>query len=306
MKPLNRDVQSLFERTRGLHEPAPEDKARLRRKLATQIGIGAAAIGTTAHAGATSTIAATATNSVKWAVVKAFLVSAAVGGGAASLAVAVQDQPDSTSSSAVVQPPASKAVKSYRPANSSLPKVVGADAGAAETEMPSSPVGTGTRAANGAVESANFPNARARSPIGPAPRAAAPAAVPPPAVTTTAQAAFPATTDSKQVAHVPAPDPMVPHKVESASASTLRAEARALADAQHALGRGHGERALQLLAEQDRQFVAGALAQERAAARVLALCSVGRRVQARELAERFCAAHPDSPLSTRVCGACEE
>jgi hypothetical protein len=84
----------------------------------------------------------------------------------------------------------------------------------------------------------------------------------------------------------------------------LRAETEALRSAQQSLRDGAPERALRLLDEQDRSFRAGLLQQERAAARVLALCQAGMVPEARAQAIRFERLWPRSALLGRVRAAC--
>jgi hypothetical protein len=84
----------------------------------------------------------------------------------------------------------------------------------------------------------------------------------------------------------------------------LLAETAALKEAQHALRSGDTDHALQLLSDQDQAFAGGSLQQERAAARILALCQAGRAEQARALAARFVERWPRSALRARVTSAC--
>jgi hypothetical protein len=84
----------------------------------------------------------------------------------------------------------------------------------------------------------------------------------------------------------------------------LRAETEALRSAQQALRDGAPERALRLLDEQDRRFRDGLLQQERAAARVLALCQAGMVREARAHAIRFERLWPKSALLGRIRAAC--
>jgi len=83
------------------------------------------------------------------------------------------------------------------------------------------------------------------------------------------------------------------------------AERRALAQIEHALREGRFVQALRLTDEQDRAFPRGALGEERAAARVLALCGAGKSAEARQLAADFVAQHPRSPLRARVLESCK-
>ncbi len=65
-----------------------------------------------------------------------------------------------------------------------------------------------------------------------------------------------------------------------------------------------GTIALARLDEHATRFPQGALVEERIAARVLALCSVGRVANARVEAQRFLVARPRSPLAAQVRGSC--
>ncbi len=86
--------------------------------------------------------------------------------------------------------------------------------------------------------------------------------------------------------------------------ATLVAESRGLAEVQSALSAQDPARALQLLSAQDHAFRAGSLGQERAAARVIALCAAGRIAEATAAREQFLIAYPTSPLAKRVSGVC--
>lgn len=84
----------------------------------------------------------------------------------------------------------------------------------------------------------------------------------------------------------------------------LRAEAAGLGAVHEAVQAGSPERALALIAAQEQNFRAGALTEERAAARVLALCRLGHAAEARAAAQQFLATFPHSPLVPRVQGLC--
>jgi hypothetical protein len=90
----------------------------------------------------------------------------------------------------------------------------------------------------------------------------------------------------------------------SSAAPSLIAESRALELVQGALARGESKQALALLAEQDSAFASGSLGEERAAARVLAWCALGRQGEVERARARFVTNFPDSPLTKRVlnCG----
>ena len=102
----------------------------------------------------------------------------------------------------------------------------------------------------------------------------------------------------------PRPDPKISTPVAAPPADQLREETEALRSAQQALRDGDAMLALRLLQEQDAHFRSGVLQQERAAARVLALCQAGSVTQARVEAESFEQRWPRSALVARVRFAC--
>lgn len=83
-------------------------------------------------------------------------------------------------------------------------------------------------------------------------------------------------------------------------------ETELLRAAQSARARGDSKAALALLDAGARRFGSGALAEERAALHVLALCDLGRRTRARREADAFATSYPSSPLLGRVRNACVE
>lgn len=172
-----------------------------------------------------------------------------------------------------------------------------------------------------AVE-APAPRARASRPT--VERAAAPAPQPPP-VAPAVEAALPVPVDEPSPPVVapeppaapraetvrprpsrPAPvEPPPPAQPASLPASTLAAEVALLRSAQAALNGGDPETALARLGDHARRFPDGAMAEEREAARVLALCRAGRDDEARGAADRFLRERPQSPLVPRVRRGCE-
>jgi hypothetical protein len=84
----------------------------------------------------------------------------------------------------------------------------------------------------------------------------------------------------------------------------LQAEIADLRAVQRALRNGDGTTALDLLDRQDTVYAHGALQEERAAARVLALCEAGSVTQARTQATRFERRWPGSALVARVRSSC--
>ncbi|AKV00198.1 hypothetical protein AKJ09_06861 [Labilithrix luteola] len=84
----------------------------------------------------------------------------------------------------------------------------------------------------------------------------------------------------------------------------LEREARLLASARRALQEGEAGRALALLDEHARTFPNGWLAVDRAAERIIVLCSLGRRDEAVREAKTFLDGRPKSPLTRRVELSC--
>jgi hypothetical protein len=64
------------------------------------------------------------------------------------------------------------------------------------------------------------------------------------------------------------------------------------------------ERALAAINAQDARFPDGALREERAEARIVALCALGRVEEARAKASLFLQEHPRSLLASRVRASC--
>lgn len=87
---------------------------------------------------------------------------------------------------------------------------------------------------------------------------------------------------------------------------TLEAETRLLRQTHADIREGRPEQALARLREYDRQFGQGTMRAEHQAARVLALCQLGKRQESRAEAERFLERWPNSPLAPRVRAACTD
>lgn len=98
----------------------------------------------------------------------------------------------------------------------------------------------------------------------------------------------------------PEPEPKEPAE------TTLAAELRLLSRANAAMRAGRHAEALDVLAEHARAFEAGQLAPEREYKRALALCELGRREQARAVADAFVREHPRSPLRAKAMDVCRE
>lgn len=90
----------------------------------------------------------------------------------------------------------------------------------------------------------------------------------------------------------------------SAPSDSLQEEVRILSRAEQQLNSGHAEEALRTLAEHERRFPDGALAEERMAARVQSLCALGRVPAARADLAKFAHAYPRSPYVDRAQRFC--
>jgi hypothetical protein len=90
----------------------------------------------------------------------------------------------------------------------------------------------------------------------------------------------------------------------STRSQKLAAEIALLARVNTAVNSGNGAKALELLAEYDREFRPGILGEERAAASILALCAAGRTAEARASAQRFYAKSQHSPHAPRIAKSC--
>ncbi len=104
------------------------------------------------------------------------------------------------------------------------------------------------------------------------------------------------------VAPVATPTVARPRRVEADD--DLAGELVLIQQAQRALARGDGDAALAALDAHARAHPHGRLAEERQAARVLALCATGRADEARAAATRFLIRYPTSAQAARVGGAC--
>jgi hypothetical protein len=93
-------------------------------------------------------------------------------------------------------------------------------------------------------------------------------------------------------------------KAPEEPADSLLTETQRLREAHGALRGGDPEKALALLSEDAAETEGQKLREERAAARVFALCKLGRADEANAEAAAFVAKNPRSPLADRVRKAC--
>lgn len=98
--------------------------------------------------------------------------------------------------------------------------------------------------------------------------------------------------------------PLVSPSTVNVEAGSIEDEIALLREAQGAARALDDVHALGLLDAHARRFPSGVLAEERDAARIFALCHLGRGDEARKARAAFLAAHPDSPHIARVREAC--
>jgi len=134
---------------------------------------------------------------------------------------------------------------------------------------------------------------------------AAPAVAPVPAATE--PNAVEPTVPAEPVADIAAPSPRAA-KPSASSSSSLAGEIQLMHDVESALSSGQPGRALQLLDDAAKSGhggrYGGTMGEERAAARVVTLCRLGRVDDARAEAARFVRDRPRSPLVERVRSTC--
>jgi hypothetical protein len=115
-----------------------------------------------------------------------------------------------------------------------------------------------------------------------------------------------ADSDARESAPIPAPRPASVQKPELAEPSpdTLSEELVLLRNARAALDRNDAAQALPLLERHTMRFPKGVLRQERLAAQVAALCSLGRVDEAKDTARQLARVAPNSPHLLRLRGSC--
>lgn len=106
------------------------------------------------------------------------------------------------------------------------------------------------------------------------------------------------------VAPAPTDVPLGPRAPMVNGTSSLLAETRLLESARSALGRGDARGALSFLEQHEREFPSGVLVEERIAAKVFALCGLGRRADAARVAADLLRRAPASPLRARILDSC--
>jgi hypothetical protein len=271
MSDLGPEARAIVGVARSADDPTPADRARLRGAVfaaiaaGSAVGAGGAASAAPAVAGAAKAAGAGALASISVAAKVGVAVAVAALVGAGAL---VATRPGAEASRA----PSSSAVAVVAP-----PRVepLASSSSAAPAVPVASPAARVEPALEPSVVASAAPRVAPKSAIARAAASAAPEPVAP-----------------------PSPAPAAP--VED----PLAVEARRLGEVQGALAAGDPARALSLVDEQSAAFSKGELAEERRAARVIALCKLGRVAEARAAADAFLRDHPGSPLADRVRAAC--
>ncbi len=286
MNDLGNDARALLDLARDAHDPAEHDRARVRAKLASQLGV-AAGLGMVAGLGAaaksTAAVGAGAGTGV---------TAGTLGAGAAALKLvgAVLVVSATVGAGAVVVHHARRApvarVALVEKAAPSSPRR--AARGVAAVGAPGSPEVAPPEAPTQASDAIRL-GAKMHS-------SAAPPAV-----------ASGAPKPAQTYAPVPSPKTGLTNAENARAALPARPSAPAVADEASlfhdgivALRSGQPARALELFDLHARLYPHGVLAEEREAERALALAELGRTAEARTAIDRFVQAHPLSPLAARL------
>ncbi len=276
MSELGPEARALLEAARGGDDPTPADRVRVRRALVTAVGAGVALAATTTSTAAAGTASAAASSGAGGAAV-------AGGGGVAAAGAGTAAAAAGASSVGLL---ATKIVVTVA--------VVGglglAGAKGVHVYHARKAAQVAATAIQPALAASTAPEARNGASAAPDVVSSADTRPPQPPTTSTAMILPPPAANPAPKAN-PAP-------------STLEEETRLLRDADASLRTGDATTALARLDEHAARFPNGILSEERAAERVLALCSLGRTTEARADADRFLRDRPRSPLAARVRTAC--
>jgi hypothetical protein len=267
---LGPEARAVVEAGRAGDEPTASDRARNRAALMAAIAAGGAATAVAEAAAASGAAKVTAAGAftLGWGW-KAIVVGLAVAG-AVGTGVALTRSPAGA--------PSPTSPQLARPSDPAPAVTSG------ETSNPPTPPDAPARA-DAPAPVPKAPDVPARAPQGGSPRAPAP---------TPAGRASAEPRDAEPGAPPPRP------------ADTLAGEMGGLREAHGALQGGDPARALSLLDAQSATYADGQLRQERDAARVTALCKLGKKDEARAAAARFLSENPRSVLADRVRNACAD
>jgi hypothetical protein len=281
MSELSREARAVLEAARGGDEPTAADRARVRTALA--VALGSAAATGTAEAAATSSAAPGASGGMAaiggggWATgLKVLLAVALVGAGAGGY-FALRGGGSTTDVPAA--PAAMAAAPAMAPdAHRGVPAVT-IEAMPLSTSDPSPAAAAAVVAEPASERAAETPAAAVEAE--PASERAA----------------------AQRAGAKSNGDPRARNRAAPRTASLAR-ERQLIAAANRALRDGDAAGALRLLDRHAADFDDGVLVQERATARVLALCELGRVEAARAEAASLLARWPRSPHAARIRASC--
>jgi hypothetical protein len=296
MKGLSRESRSLIDAARDGDDPSAADRKRVRSALARKLalGVAAGAVAATASHAAAGGVAAGTGGAASGAASAGVVAAGAAGGGSivsGTVAAGIGGLGAKLLVSVAIVGALGAGTVGYARHEAARRTEVDARSTVA------APIARPALVMSGAAP----PSARAPAaslPVAPLVTAVTAVTASVPAPPAAVSPAIPAPAAAKSV---PAPS----SASTAAAPSELDAELALLQEAHGALQMNDGARALRLLEEHTRRFPNGALGEESEAARVFALCQVGRADEARDVAGRFLREHPRSPLAPRVSRACD-
>jgi hypothetical protein len=298
MSDMMPDDEALLRRARIGLEPTGADQARVRQKVFAQIGLG---VGGATSALSASTAAKTGASIVAGSTMataaKVFGGLLIVGGLVGASAVVVREF--HASGTATSSPPGIATRGSLKPVPAPLgsgllgaPPPVAATVSAPPSGPPVPPVSV--NAVPRVVDRAAATTTTATR-ANPSDNVLYPPASVVSAATTAGPTEMPPTASAATTE---------PRTATISGPATVAAEAKLLREADGALRAGDPTRALVLLNEHAASFPQGVLVEERNAERIVALCALGQKTQAREAASTFLRDHGGSPLAARVRASC--
>jgi hypothetical protein len=278
-------ARDLFEAERQGRGPSAEARARVRAKLVKRLG---SSVAVAAAAASAATPAAGAAGGATLAVTFGKAIALCVLGGTVLGAGYVATHRRSSEERRVA------AVAAERSAPAAAPIAAPARAAFAPDPPPALALAPPVAPEPSEPTAAAPPSAARRAAVVAAP----------------VRGSAPVSAREESVAAEPVVAPAVPRVPENtapaaspAAADGLQAELALVRAAHDALRAGRPDVALDRMEQHRRDFPGGALAEERDALRVSAICALGRADAASE-AQAFLASHPESPFVGRIRDAC--
>jgi hypothetical protein len=295
MSDLHPTARSLIESAKRRETTLPDEvRGRVHRSVVRRAAALGAAVATTTSASVVARAGA-----LVGALAKPLLASAAVGSlaGAAFLVAAAASRPPAQ----VQRAPGAPITQPVARASHGRPVAPSPEAAMTPAVAPTK------------MSPNRDPDLNARAPASASTLSKTPSKTDPDLSAMAATGGPPPLTSAASLAATPSPAPAtapilatVPADVPHTSPTTddLAAELGLLHDVHRALRAGQPDRALALLDRSATLLERGAMAEQAHAARVSALCQLGRVADARAEIERFVARWPASPLAVRLEGGC--